>query len=313
MKIKKEYIILVIVIVALSLYLYSRKSDKIHYQLPNISDIAETEITKIEIVQSGNSIILNKKDDKWRIGQKYPADTSKVEKMLDAIKNLTLTTLVSESENYNRYDLSDDKKISVKAWATDNKIREFEIGKVASSWRHTFVKLPNNPSVYHAKENFRSAFEQTVDALRDKNVLAFNKNEIQQISISKDKQTTVFSQKQIPVEIDVKDEAENTEQKNSEIIWENANGEKQDEAKINSLLGELSNLRCEKYIVDKTKNDFEAPEYVINLKGMQKYSLSIFAPKDKEIKNRPAVSSTNDYPFILSMRQADNIIKSLDN
>ena len=60
--------------------------------------------------------------------------------MLSAIENLTLTALVSESKNYNLYDLNEEKRINVKAWQGENLKRDVDLGKTASSFRHTFVK-----------------------------------------------------------------------------------------------------------------------------------------------------------------------------
>ena len=124
MKGKREYIILIAVIVALLLYLFLRKSERIRYQLPELPNVAGPEISKIEIAKLNTSIILSKKDKRWYITpQGYPADNDKVKDMLAIIGELTLTDLVSESKNYNRYDLSSDKKITVSAWAEGDRLR----------------------------------------------------------------------------------------------------------------------------------------------------------------------------------------------
>ena len=47
MKIKKEYIVLVAIIVALSTYLIVHKRDKTHYQLPELADIDAQSLTRI--------------------------------------------------------------------------------------------------------------------------------------------------------------------------------------------------------------------------------------------------------------------------
>ena len=107
MKTKKEYIILIALILALSLYLFLYKSDRTHYELPETRDIARKDISKIELAKTDASILLEKKGDAWHIEpQGYPADADKVDKMLAVIENLTLTALVSESKSYNRYDLN---------------------------------------------------------------------------------------------------------------------------------------------------------------------------------------------------------------
>ena len=136
MKAKKEYILLAIVIIAVSLYLFSRTENRTHYQLPDIPVIDKKDITKIEVSKAGSTaIILNKTDNKWLISPEgYPADTGKVESMLDVIEGFELETLVSEKESDHLFDLTDDKKSIIKAWADDTLKLDFEMGRPAPSW-----------------------------------------------------------------------------------------------------------------------------------------------------------------------------------
>ena len=315
MKIKKEYSILLAVIIALSLYLTLRNPDRTQYQLPEVPEVDRKDISKIEIAKPDISIVLNKQGGSWHIApQAYSADTDKVKNMLDVIEKLTLTALVSESKNYDRYNLNDNEKIVVKAWKEDTLRREFEVGKAATSYRHTFVKLAGDDRVYHARGNFRDTFDQTVDNLRDKTVLSFDQTEIREIRIAKGEQLMVFGRKQVPVEVTAGKEAEvrSPPSPKAETVWQTAEGKKGDESKLSRLLTTLSNLRCEKYIDDRKKEDFTNPIYALQLKGLQEYTLSIFAKKDKSDKNYPAVSSANDYPFLLSDGQADDIMSNPD-
>ena len=100
MKLKKEYFILTAILVALILYLTLHRSNRTHYQLPELAAVPDKQISKIEITKPGRSIVLNKKDDAWSIEPKgYPADLTKVNGMLSVIGKLKLTALVSESKN----------------------------------------------------------------------------------------------------------------------------------------------------------------------------------------------------------------------
>jgi hypothetical protein len=312
MKIRKEYIILVAVILALSLYLLLRKQDRTHYKLPEVPPIAQADISKIEISKKGSAVTLIKKDTIWRIApQGYPADAGKVKGMLDAIEKLALTALVSESKNYTRYDLGADQKLMVKAWAGDVLKRDFTIGKVAPSYRHTFVRVSEDYRVYHASGNFRGVFDQTVDTIRDKVVLKFDKAEITEIRVSKGEESKIFGRKQVPVEIKLEQEAEASSPPaaRTETLWETAEGQKADEAKLDRLLTILSNLRCEKYVDDREREDFTELLYTVRLRGIQEYSLSILGRLNKDVKAYPAISSGNDYPFLLQEQQANDIMK----
>lgn len=315
MKIKKEFSILVVVILALALYLIMHTRDRTHYTLPEPPHISKKDISKMEISGPGISIVLNKKDKRWNIApQGYPADTYKVSMMLDIVEKLTLTALVSESKNYNRYDLDDDKKITVRAWTGKTLIREFEVGKAAMSCRHTFVKIAGDEGVYHAEGDFRSKFDHTVENLRDRTVLSFEKTDIDEIRITKGQRSMTFSRKEAPVGASAGEETdtESPPTPETKMVWQGGDGDEVDESRLNRFLTTLSNLRCDKYLDDCKKSDFTNPIYTLCLKGMREHTLSIFDKRDKDDKDYPAISSTNDYPFVLFERQADDIMKKPD-
>jgi len=312
MKIKKEYIILAIIITALSVYLVMRRGDRTLYQLPEIAHVDRKEITKLQITKGETATVLNKKDNNWYITpREYPADPDTVKNMLDNIEKLTLTALVSESKNYGLYDLGQEEKINVKAWQGDNLKRDVDVGKTASSFRHTFVKTAGDDRVFHARGNFRNTFNVTGDDLRDKTVLTFKSADIQKIQLTKDRQTLVLTRTQTPA----KEEAKDAEKKESastsaeETIWQTADGRTGDDIAVNQLLNTLANLRCNKFIDDHKKEDFTDPLYTLQLKGAQGYSLSIFAKAEEKGIDYPAISSASDYPFVLSDNQVNTIMK----
>jgi hypothetical protein len=309
MKVKKEYIIIVVIIIALSLYLLLRKTDRTLYQLPKVHQLSKPEISRVEISKGDISIVLNRNDENWEIvPQGYPADNSKVNKMLDIIGQITLTALVSESRNYTRYDLDDENKITVKAWAGNTLNREFDIGKTAPSYRHTFVKLQGDHRVYHARENFRHTFDHTLENLRDKTVLSFEKTEIHEIHISKEEISLVLVLKEVPIEESASRRPESQIPLPPKTEWQNSDGRGADEFKVDRLLTTLSHLHCERYVDKYKKEDFARPIYSIQLKGVQDYGLSIFERMDKDVKSYPATSSQNDYPFLLPEQKAQTIM-----
>ncbi|MBW1897607.1 MAG: DUF4340 domain-containing protein [Deltaproteobacteria bacterium] len=329
---KKEYIILAAIIVGLSVYLTIHKSDKVHYTLPEMAEISQKDITKIEISKKNESITLTRQDDKWVIGpDAYPADSGKINKILDIIDDLSLTALVSESENYIRYDLGEDQRIHVRAFKGDALKREFDIGKAAPSFRHTFIRVEKDPKVYHARKNFRSQFEQTVDNLRDKTVLSFDGNEIQEIAISMGDRSLALSKKQIPVEVkpdkdsvkpdkdsvkpdkdSVKPDKDSKKEEKSrppetKTIWQDGDGKTVEDTKINSLLSSLSGLKCKSYLPGN-KEDLKEPVYTVHLRGIDEQSLSIFKKTTDESREYPAISSWNSYAFVLEDSRVENII-----
>ena len=318
MKLKKEYIILAFVIIALSVYLVVRKTNRTLYRLPEVSRVAQKDIDRLQITKGDTAIVMNKKDNNWYIApEDYPADGNKVKDMLDTIENLTLTALVAESKNYSRYDLNEAIRINVKAWQKDQLKRDIDVGKTASSFRHTFVKLDGDERVFHARGNFRNKFDLKNDDFRDKNVLAFKSADIHFLQLTDKEQVLTFNKRQTPVEVKAPGTEDEKVKKESspsppapKTLWQAADGQPIDEPEINRFLNSIANLRCESFIDKRKKEDFTSPLMTLQLKGAKDYSLSVFAKVEEKDANYPAISSASDYPFLLSGSQADRIMQA---
>jgi len=313
MTFKKEYLILGLVIAALVAYLVFRNTDRTHYQLPVLEKISTNVITKIQIKGPGASIELNKKGGKWTISSEgYPAGEGHVKQILAVIEQPVLTALVSESENYDRYDLTDEKKIAVKAWVGDTLKREFDVGKAASSFKHTFVKLAGDHRVYHARDSFRFTFEGTVDSLRDKTVLDFEIKDIREIHVVDNGKKETFRRSVAQAQDTGKKAKDVGDQKSPGIqpVWKRSTGEKLDDTVVNRFLTTLDGLECDRYVYDLKKEDLKNPIYTLELKGTRNHTLSIFGPEGKEKEEYRAVSSDNAYPFELTKYRTEEIIKA---
>ena len=313
MKLKKETIILAVVIVALVAYLVLRKQDRSLYDLPEIASVEAKDITRVELKKGDDSVTFRKEGSDWKIvPASYPADPVKVKDMLDVVKELTLTELISESKNYQRYDLDDKDGIHLKCWAMDSMVFELFIGKAAESFNHTFVKLPGNQAVYHAKGNFRNKFDKEMDDFREKTVLAFDTETIGAIFIETGEETASYNKlKAQAAQPDNKDAQESAPTGAvSKPKWKDAGGAEADADKIKNLISTLSDLKCEKFFKGKSKDDLSDPVYTITLTGAKAYTLTLFNEiKEGEDSFFPAVSSENDYPFLLTQWRSENIMK----
>ena len=322
----KEFIVLAVVIILLGTYLFLRNNNRSQYDLPSVSAVKSEEISLIEIVSFGKTVELTRSDDEWQIGEnRYPADESKVNNLLKELEGLKLTALVSEAKAYARYDLSDEKKISVKAWVGDQLVRNIEIGKNADTYQHTFVRLGDNPNVYHAQNSFRRTFDQTTDSLRDKTALSFDTAEIKEIQISSDDNSLTLSLGEPPDERDKSSQEGETSGKiadqpssegspaseESSPVWLAEDGNPAPADAVQRLLSQLAFLRCSGYLKDDQTEVLEHPVRTIILKGDRTYSLSIFGKQESET-SYPATSSQNSYPFMLSDSTWTRLTESLD-
>ncbi len=311
MKVKKEYVILLVVIVALGLYLAFRSTDRTTYNLPDIPDLSATDLTKIEIRHGDQTVTLTRQDDGWRVSPgDYPVDDRLVNRMIDDLANLTVTALVSESQNYARYDLDDTHQIRVTAYQDGKVVRAFDIGKAADTMRHTHITLAGDPNVYHARGNFRNDFDQTVESLRDKSVMAFKPDAVTAFTIETAGQA--FTLKKVPAPKASEDSSASSAtdakgQAAPEATWQLVNGPAVANKKVIDFLTDLSGLKCRAYLTDRPKADFSNPTYLIRIESEATATLEIFAPSDEKASEVPARSSLRRDPFTLSDFDVDPI------
>ncbi len=315
MKFKKEYLILLGVIVVLFVILLAGgKKGKMNYRVPDLDVLNEEDITKIEITSAGDTIVLSGNENRWTIlPQEYTADSEKVSNMLDIMANLTLTELAAETKGYQRYELDDEKKISVYAYSDEELVRSFDVGKVSSTYRHTFVRVEDDPRVYFARESFRSTFEVDRADLRDKTVMSFDVNEVTEILIEPGDSTFHFSKTIIPAEAPSPETAEEQAAQPAEELeaWITAEGTKGNKTEIDSIVNQMSDLKCDSFIEDKTVEDFVEAIYSVKITGSKDYSLQIYA-KDEDEDKYPAVTSETPYVVFLTSWEAENIMKKAD-
>ncbi len=354
---KKEYIILGFIIIALSAYIMTKKTDRDNYSLPGIHEINVADITEISIQKgedkqdkSPNSakdqnskddkIVILKKDGSWVVGAApdkiYPADQDSITKILDIVKDLKLSALVSESGTLEPYELDSKKRITVTVNTNDKTVRKFEIGKTAPSFRHTFVRLEGNTSVYHAEKSFRNDFDKTVDDLRDKKVLFFDKSKINNLIIKKGDEIKDFNVKDGKFYEKTEEKIVDKTQDNEELVAKDGKisendtskssssttdkSEKNENSKKNEALEEilttLSSLKCHSFMNTENKDAF-------NRKGFEEIatiSLTLEANKDivfalynkDENGNYPATSSETLYPFLLNTYEGNSIVENID-
>ncbi len=313
MTLKKEYILLVLVIAALAVYVFVQKKGKTHYELPEIKQIEEKDISKLVLTKGDSEIILIREGDKWFISPlNFPADTWIIDNMLYDIKNLKLTALVSESKNYSLYELDKDNRLEVTAYTGDTTVsRKIDIGRIAPSRLHTFIRLDNNHRVFYADGNIRHIFDHTVPKLRDKKIMMIEEN-ITELNITTREKELTIVRLRVPDPEDKKQEEEKKEESESrqKSVWETSDGKPVKADTVTNLIAILKEFSCDEFIEGKKKEDYTSPVYTISLAGRKIYTISLF---DKQDSTSPGISSESEYPFYLSEQRAKSIMINFDD
>ncbi|MEN8154981.1 MAG: DUF4340 domain-containing protein [Acidobacteriota bacterium] len=311
---KIEYIIIAVIIVASVLYLLFKGEDKIHYTIPVLNELKKENLNKIEINKDTERFFVERSGENWLIGdEKYPADKEKISKMADIISELKLTTLVSRSKNYFLYELGKEKGIEVIGYANGDIVRKFNIGKTASTYDHTFVKLDGDPNIYHAKDSIRNQFEKGIDDLRDKKIFSFEENSINMIDFTYNGNNISVTKGIIEEKKDNKGDSreKSSEPQKDNVIWKI--GEKTVDIKdIKALLSGISDLECSKYIYDGGEELFSNDLITIKLQGAKQYQLDIFERPEKDKGDYSSRSSETKYGYYLSSYKVDSVTKALE-
>jgi hypothetical protein len=326
MKFKKEYLILLLIIAALSTYLMMRSRNQTHYELPRPAQADSQKVDRLVITKNGQSFDLNKKDDQWSVGpEAYAADSVKVKNMVKAAVDLTITDLISESGNYERYDLTDDSKIDVQAFEGGKMVRNFSVGKAAPTHQHTFVRLSDDPKVYNARGQLNHTFDHTISNLRDLTVLSFDKDAITDMMIRKGDQSMTLAKKEIAPEEKPQssDKPKEEEKKDADAPpkpkpqpqWQGPDGKPADRPAVQRLLNDFSNFKCNAYMADDAAKDLKdkTPRWTLTFKaGKESHSLSVFDQADSKATEIPALSSSGPYAFTINKSREESIEKKID-
>ena len=144
-------------------------------------------VDELTITGPDGDILLVKENDSWVLNeQKYPANQSSVDSMLDSIseiKALDKTGKLS-AENIEKYELKDGQKITVTAKGQGKVLRTVELGKSSSAGSQGFAVIDGGNDIYLVAGNLRSTFERTVDSLRSRTVLALDKASLNSVSVT---------------------------------------------------------------------------------------------------------------------------------
>ena len=299
---KKEYLILIALILIVSAYLFFHQENKDHYTLPDIQKIDVSDVTGIILTKKQDQISFVKKGDHWLLTDKaYPADRAAVDSMLDTLKTLKLSALVSEQKDLKRYELDDENRIQVAVMNGQTVLFEFTMGKTAPTFNHTFVKLAGDTRVYHANGSFRSYFDKTIEEFRDKTVLRVKEKSITRFTIEKNGISKTLVSRESETDKDA-----------VTISWQSEDEKPVDKEAASNLISAVSFLECENFPDAPARNELEqrSPLCRIRLENGKTTTLTLFKTDDPD--NIIGISSMNTSVFSLSPHTAKEIVSAMD-
>lgn len=310
MKIKKEYILLALLIASSVGYLVFQRADRMHYKLPVLEQVKADSISSIEIGREGKTTVLKRQDKTWLITpQNWRADQTKVSEMLEALAHLTVTDLVSETRDYDRYELDNGKKATIRAFAGTVLRRDIIVGKAAPTYNHTYAMLPGDTRVYLVSGDIPRTFLVPPSDMRDMLVLSLTPPDIARIEIDHNgKKTTLIRSEALQDKTGNVSKGE-TDGKAKLITWHTETGRTVDKSEVDTFLAGLAKVYCGEYLDDAVKVDLKNPLTVLVMKGAEVHTLSIFRKTGDKV---PALSSQSESPFVMPDYKLEDMEKSLN-
>ena len=296
MKIGKQLIIPAAIILVLALYLGINSTGKMNYKIP-VFDAIEGENIKIIRIEGLKRLIeLYSDDGIWKFNSDdLRAEPSKISEMVSFLTDPEFIDMVSDTDNYQNYGLGDGDFITLKAWTNNkgegNPARELFLGNINTTGSFTFIRRPDNTSVFTVSGNLKEIFDVTQNDLIDKRVLNINIPDIDKIVIS-------FSDSGYILE--------KTVGENNEDTWTASNDLSVDIKKLEQNLRYLSNSRFNTYI-DNTDTITPDSLFKIDLSG--KDPDESFIISEKNDIGYYCESSFAGKSFILSENTGTQIIK----
>lgn len=288
-ELKRKNLIEIIILGAVALgclfYIGFRERGKINYTLPSFPVIATDEFTALEILSpQGETVRMEKEGSRWLLSDGYPAEPATVNRLLDALEQLTPVDLVSESENYGRYELDEARRYTLKGYKRENLVREIHLGKPSSSENYNYVLFPGNRNVYTLRGALIKTARREPENFRDKVVLELNRSAILGIDYAATGQHILLS-------------------KGADDGWSDQDGNPWEPQKIQEILGRFTSLRAVDFPAAPPAEGSEIA--VITLKGEKESTLTLFEKGDG---GYPALSSDYPFPVLLSEYTGDAIL-----
>lgn len=159
--------------------------------IPLFTDVVKPVIDKLEINSTKNGIVvLEKRNSIWYITSPfdYKASNVAVEQTITGMLGISVDGQISSRpEAREKFNVSDSKGISLKAYSSGNLVLDVIIGKHTVDLTHTYARLRDSDEIVIWRGLFARQIDKDADDWRDKNIYSFNADDIMNIKVTSGK------------------------------------------------------------------------------------------------------------------------------
>ena len=165
----RKVVLLVAIVVLLLIYVlqvaFSHKT--------NVRTLyTEGEVDRVEVIKADELLyslvkVGDGEDEVWTVGGEAAREWS-ARGIVNAISEVKLLGVATKSQSDDeRYGLSEESTLVVKALSGGEVLRTLYVGKLSATGSQTYVRVDDDKTVYVAQGSLRSTFEVTADDLKE--------------------------------------------------------------------------------------------------------------------------------------------------
>jgi len=280
-------------IILLSLYLIVRnyKSDSVSLKP------VKGEVDYVLIQKGEDKLFFEREGKNWFINElKYPADELEIDNLIEKVKTLKLTDLISSQPYYEKYGLDAKNEMTIVLKKDGNVLRKISAGSASRASRHMFVRIDDKPEVYQTDETFSVESDMNLEAYRDKDICKIKEEDIVSLSISYNGKNFTFNRVQSGITPGKDDVWQSSELEGAEL----------DKSKMSSLISAAVSLRASRFDPSETKPVREPIAKIFMKSDKSELALSVI-PYD--MKKNGGTKGNNEYLIISSDSKYNFIVE----
>lgn len=190
MRLEKKSIVLILVFAVLSGLMLISEPEPIQSgpKLPELPSALLSDITRVEIVRAGETTVLEKSNDDWRVVSPYKdkADSARINKMLVQFRKPIVMDAMVENGNHAQYGLDASNGIVVEVFESKSTpTLSFTLGNDTGNGA-SFIRFSGDTKVYRARVGGRRRFDFTASDWRNQRLLDTSAGELKSVKVQSD-------------------------------------------------------------------------------------------------------------------------------
>ncbi|MCD6382689.1 MAG: DUF4340 domain-containing protein [Candidatus Hydrothermae bacterium] len=288
-------LLIILVILALLAFLVERsRTRKLSPHLKRLISEKQTEkIDRIIISREGDTSRLIRENDTWYVeilGKKKKTDEKKVDRLFGTLDSLRGELVSSSGERYGEYEV-DEKGLRALFLSSDDTVLDIIVGKSGPDFNSSYVRKTDEEGVYLVNRYLRSVFYPNPDRWRDRKIVEFDRDSIEEFSVRKGKKYCRVVRE--------------------DTLYVVKEGDC-DTSKIRSFLGTWSRLTAVSFddTISVAAAGLDKPQYIVTLVPVKGEEVKLTVGK-KDDKNRYYLSKEGDEQIYIIAPYTVNRLKDL--